>query len=65
MALAEQLSQGIVGAVLPATGGGQQVVDGLLRLDIAQVAAAVKLAQVVMGADLTGFGSGLQVLLGF
>lgn len=36
-----------------------------MRLDVAQVATAVQLAEVIVGADLAGGGGGLQVFFGF
>ncbi len=63
LALREQLRKGEVGAVLATTGCSQQLVHGFLRVDLAQVAAAVDLTQVVMGRDFR-CGGFLQVLLG-
>nr|GFD56190.1 hypothetical protein [Tanacetum cinerariifolium] len=51
-----QLRQGQVGVGLAASGGDQQVVHGLLRVGVAEVAAPVDQADVVIGADLADAG---------
>lgn len=56
LALGEQLRDGEIGAVLAVARSGQQVVERLLRIDLAEVATAIDLAEVVVGGDFTANG---------
>jgi hypothetical protein len=62
-ALGEQLGDGEVGTVLAIACSGQQMVERLLRIDLAQVTTAVDLAEVVIGGDFTADGF-LEMFLG-
>ena len=63
LALGKQLGNGEIGAVLAVARSGQQMVEGLLRIDLAQVTTAIDLAEVIVGGDFTADGF-LEMFLG-